>query len=78
VPACAIGAGLVQQSLPNIFPDGMRSIKSDRICSLNFDNAETAQALDAQHMARNFRKTKLLDRQPGFSNGARIGQHGIP
>jgi hypothetical protein len=43
-----------KQSLPGIFPDGMWPIKSHRIRFLNFDDAETAQALDAEHMAWNF------------------------
>ena len=73
-PACAVGAGLVEQPPPDIFPDGMRPIKPGRIGLLNFDDAETAPALDAQHMARDFREPKLLDRQPWFSGGAGIGQ----
>jgi hypothetical protein len=67
VPACAIGAGLVEQSLPDIFPDSVRPIVFDRVRFLDFDGAETAQALDAQHMARNFREATVLDRQPWFS-----------
>jgi hypothetical protein len=70
VPSCAIGADLVEKSLPDIFPDSVRPTVFDRVRFLDFDDAETAQALDAQHMARNFRKPKLLDRQPWFSSGA--------
>jgi hypothetical protein len=70
VPACAIGAGLVEKSLPDIFPDSVRPTVFDRVRLLNFDNAGAAQAVDAEHMARNFRKPKLLDWQPWFSSGA--------
>jgi hypothetical protein len=70
VPACAIGASLVEHPLPDILPDGVRPIEPDRIRLLNFDNTGAAQALDAEHMARNFRKPKLLDWQPWFSSGA--------
>jgi hypothetical protein len=78
VPACAVAASLVEQSLPDIFPDGMRPIKSDGIRLLNFDNAKAADAFDAQHMARNFREAALLDRKRRPSSGARIGQDRIP
>jgi hypothetical protein len=74
VPACAIGAGLVEQSLPDIFPDGMRPVKSDGIRFLQFDNAKTADAFDAEHVARDFREAALLDRQRRPSSGTRIGQ----
>jgi len=73
VPACAIVAGLIEQALTDIFPDGMWPIKSDGIRLLNFDDAKAPQALDAQHMARNFRKSTLLDRQRRSSSGERIG-----
>jgi hypothetical protein len=63
VAACAIGAGLVEQSLPDIFPDSVRSIEPDRIPLLNFDNAKAADAFDAEHMARDFREPTLLDRR---------------
>jgi hypothetical protein len=42
VAPCAIGAGLVEQSLPGIFPDSVRPIEPDRICLLNFDDAKAA------------------------------------
>jgi hypothetical protein len=43
-PACAVAAGLVEQSLPDILPDGMRSIKSDGIRLLYFDDPSAADA----------------------------------
>jgi hypothetical protein len=42
VSACAAGAGLVEQSLPDIFPDGMRAIVSDCIRLLDFDDPRAA------------------------------------
>jgi hypothetical protein len=76
-PARAVAASLVEQSLPDIFPDGMRSIKSDRIRLLYFDDPSAADAFDAQHVSRNFREAALLDRQRWPAGGARIGQYGI-
>jgi hypothetical protein len=78
VAACAIAASLVEESLPDIFPDSMRPIKPDRIRLLHFDDAKAADALDAEQMARNFREAALLDRQRRPSSGARIGQERIP
>jgi hypothetical protein len=51
-----IDAGLVKQSLPDIFPDGMWSIEPDRIGLLNFDDAKAAHALDAQRVVRDFER----------------------
>jgi hypothetical protein len=78
VPACAVAAGLVEQALPDILPDGMRPIKPDGIRLLNFDNAKTADAFDAEQMAGDFREAALLDRQRRPSSGARFGQDRIP
>src|ERR1700738_5556903 len=78
VPACAVGASLVEQSLSNIFPDGMRPIKSDGIGLLDFDNAKAADAFDAKHMARNFREAALLDRQRRPSSGSPGGPRRAP
>jgi hypothetical protein len=78
VPACAVVAGLIEQSLPDILPDGVRPIEPDGIRLLNFDNAKAADAFDAQHMARDFREAALLDRKRRPSSGARIGQDRIP
>ena len=50
VPACANSAGLVEQSLTNIFPDGVRTIEPERVSPLNFDDPRAALAFDAQHM----------------------------
>ena len=61
MPACATAASLVEQALTDIFPDGMRPIKSDSIRFLHFDNAKAADAFDAKYMARNFREAALLD-----------------
>ncbi len=51
-----IDAGLVEQSLPDIFPDGMWSIEPDRIRPLNFDDAKATHAFYTQHMVGNFRE----------------------
>jgi hypothetical protein len=69
---------MVEQSLTDIFPDGMRPIISDGIRLLNFDDAKAAHALDAEQVSRNFREAALLDRQRRPSSGARIGQQSIP
>jgi hypothetical protein len=56
----------------------MRPITPDGIRLLNFHNAKAAEALDAEHMARDFREAALLDRKRRSSSGARIGQDRIP
>jgi hypothetical protein len=76
--ACPILAPIVKQSLADIFPNGVRSIQQDRVRLLNFHSSSAPQALDAQKVARDFRKATLLDRQRWSSSGARIGQDGIP
>jgi hypothetical protein len=48
VAARAIVAGLVKQSLPDIFPDGVRPIVFDRDRFLDFDNAKAGK-----HSTRN-------------------------
>jgi hypothetical protein len=63
VAACAICAGLIEQSLSHILPDGMRSIEPDRVRLLNFDDTRAAQALNPQNVVLNFREATLLDRQ---------------
>ena len=50
-----IDAGLVEQSLPDIFPDGIWPIEPDHIRLLNFDDAKAVHASYTQHMVRNFR-----------------------
>ena len=78
MPPCAIAACLIEQALPDIFPDGMRPIVFDGIGLLDFDDPRTAHAFDSQHMARDFREPALLDRQWRPSSGAWIGQDRIP
>jgi hypothetical protein len=48
----------------------MRTIKSDGIGLLNFDNPKAADAFEPEHMARNFREAALLDRKRRPSSGA--------
>jgi len=50
----AICAGLVEQSLPDILPDGIWSIEPESICLLNFDDAKAAHALNPQHVVGEF------------------------
>jgi hypothetical protein len=59
----AICAGLVEQSLPGILPDGIWSIKPNRIRLLNFDDTKAAQALNPQQVVGDFREATLLDWQ---------------
>lgn len=73
----AIGAGLIEQPLSDIFPDRMRAIEPDRVRLLDFDGAQAAHAFDAQDVTRNFREPALLDRQSGPAGRTRIGQHGV-
>jgi len=78
VPARPIAASLVEQALPDIFPDSMRPIEPDRIGLLDFKNAEAPLALDSEQMARDFREAALLDRKWRPSSGAPIGQDCLP
>ncbi|MBR0838676.1 hypothetical protein JQ607_00535 [Bradyrhizobium liaoningense] len=61
--AGAICAGLVEQSLPDILPEGMWSIKPKRIRLLNFDDTKATQALNPQQVVGDFREATLLDWQ---------------
>jgi hypothetical protein len=64
VAALAICAQ-VEQSLPDILPDGMWSIKPNGIYLLNFDDdTKAAQALNEQQVVGDFREVTLLDWQP--------------
>jgi len=58
-----IDAGLVEQSLPNIFTEGIWPIDSDHIRLLNFDDAKASHALNPQHVVGDIRKPTLPDRQ---------------
>jgi hypothetical protein len=78
VPAGAIGAGLIEQPLPDVLPYRLRSIEPKSVCLLNFDDARAALALDPQDMALDVGKPALLDRLRRPRSGTRIGQHGIP
>lgn len=49
--------------MPDILPDGMWSIKPDRIRLLNFDDTKAAQALNPQQVVGDFREATLLDWQ---------------
>jgi len=57
--ACAIGAGLVEQPLPDILPDGMRSIEPDGIRLLNFHNRKATDAFDDREGGRTKLATRL-------------------
>jgi hypothetical protein len=72
VPARPTAAGLLEPPPPDIFPEPMRTIESDGIRLVNFADAETALALNAQYVARDFREPKLRDRQPGLQR--RVGR----
>lgn len=78
MPAGAIDAGLIKETLSDVLPDGMRPIKSDGVRLLNFDDASAALALDAEHMPGDFGEPALLDRQRRLSSCARIAQDSVP
>jgi hypothetical protein len=46
---------LVEQGLADVAPDCMRSIKSDRIETLNLDTTSTPSAFDPEQFARDLR-----------------------
>jgi hypothetical protein len=67
--AAVIGAGLVKQTLSDIFPERVLSIKSNRVRLLDFDDPSAAGAFDAEHMVLDFCKAALLDRLRRCSEG---------
>lgn len=78
VPAGANGAGLIEQPLTDVLPEGLLAIEPNGVCLLNFDDPRAALALDAEQMALDVRKPALLDRLRRPRSGARIGQQRIP
>ena len=68
VPPGAIGAGLVEQALPDVLQGRMWPIEPEPIRLLDFD----------EDVTRNFGKSALLDRQPRSADGSGIGQHRVP
>ena len=52
--AGALLACIVQKALPDVLPDCVGPVKTDRVNRLDFRCAVAAPAGDAQHVARNF------------------------
>jgi hypothetical protein len=51
---CPLCAGLVQQALPDVLPDGTLAVKPDGIDLLYLDGAAAAPAAHPQKMPSNF------------------------
>jgi hypothetical protein len=77
MPASALLAGVVEQSLRDILPDRVAAIQSDGIRSLDFDGPLAAAAGDAQDVALNFGKTSLPHLGAGRP-GARVFEYRFP
>jgi hypothetical protein len=77
MPAGALLAGVVEQSLRDVLPDRVAAIQSDSIGGLDFHGPLAATTGDAQHVALNFRKTSLPHLGPSRA-GARVFEHRFP
>ena len=77
MPAGALLAGVVEQSLRDVLPDRVAAIQSDCIGSLDFHGPLAAAARDAQDVVLNFRKTSLPHLGPGRA-GARVFEYRFP
>ena len=77
MPAGALLAGVVEQSLRDVLPDRVAAIQSDCIGGLDFHDPLAAAAGDAQDVALNFRKTALPRLGPGRA-GARVFEDRFP
>lgn len=78
VPTGAIGAGLVEQALGDIFPERVRSEAAHGFRLLHLDNPRAARAFDPQHMALDVSESALVDRHLGLAGRARVVQQGFP
>ena len=77
MPAGALLAGVVEQSLRDVLPDRVAAIQSDCIGGLDFDGPLAATAGDAQHVALNLGKTSQPYLGPGRA-GARVFEDRFP
>lgn len=59
MPAGALLAGVVEQPLRHVLPDGVGAIQADGIGGLDFHGSLAAATGDAEHVALNFGKTSL-------------------
>jgi hypothetical protein len=57
-------AGVVEQALPNVLPDRIRAVQSDRICLLNFDSSPAAAAGHPQHVMVDLKELLLAGLGP--------------
>jgi hypothetical protein len=78
MPARPDSATIVQQTLRDVFPDGMRSEQPNRVEPLDFDVAGAPGASNTEHFARDLRQAPLLNGQPGAPGRARIAEKGFP
>src|SRR5258708_26892156 len=65
MPARPDSATIVEQTLSDVFPDGMRSEQFERVEPPDLDAAGAPGAFDAEHFARDLREPPLLNGQPG-------------
>jgi hypothetical protein len=54
-------ACVVEQSLANVFPNGVRAVEAHRIGVPDLDSASTANAIDSQNLPRDFIEAHLMD-----------------
>ena len=78
MPPGAVGAGLVEQALTDIFPYRSSSEVADGFCLLHLDDARAARVFDAEHMALDISEAAMLDRHRGLAGRAGVVQQRLP
>jgi hypothetical protein len=58
----AVLAPIVQQPVPDVFPNRVRAIQPEGIGLLNLDGATATQTFHAKQVPRDFGQPSLLDR----------------
>jgi hypothetical protein len=71
-------AAVIEQTLPDVFPNRVRATKPDRVRFPNLHHAQTPKAFDPQYFAGHLGQSQLPYRQPRFTGSARISQHILP
>jgi hypothetical protein len=76
MPAGALPAGVVEQPLRDVLPDGVATVKPDRVDGLDFHGALAPATRDAQHVALDLREPSL-PHLGAIGLGARVPEHRI-
>jgi hypothetical protein len=77
MPAGALLAGVIEQSLRNVLPNGVAAVEPDRVDGLDFHDALAAATGDPQHVPLDLHKLSL-PHLGDIGLGARILEHRMP